>query len=148
MTTLGGVELELGRPEDAIATFERAAALARTFPDDPDGVLATAETGLGRALVLFARPRDAIPHLEAGLVWREHQSDTPPARLGTPRWFLAQALWLGGGGRARSRVLAQQAQADFERAVAEFRMMPGPYQDAYKRSLILLDDVKAWRVTH
>ena len=148
LTTLGALELELGHHADALVTFERAATLIRTFPDDPDGVLATAQAGLGRGLVLTARPKEAIPQLEAALSWREHQPDTPPMRLGIPRWFLAQALWLGGGEKSRSRALARQAQADLERAVAEFGTMRGPYEIGLKRSLALLTDVKAWRLTH
>jgi tetratricopeptide (TPR) repeat protein/tRNA A-37 threonylcarbamoyl transferase component Bud32 len=148
LTSQATIEIELGRHEDAIATFQRALALATTFADDPYGERAVAQAGLGRALVQTARAREAIPHLEAALAWRVRQTEISPARLGTPRWFLGQALWLDGGSKPRSRALVAQAQADLERSVAANAGKPGPYVVAYKRSLALLADVKAWRATH
>ena len=148
LTSIGAVELELGRDADAIETFQHAVTLAKAFPDDPYGELATAQAGLGRGLVRTGRPREAIPYLEASLAWREHHADVSAARLGAPRWFLAQALWQSGGPKLRSRALARQAQADFERSVADMRDQPGPFQVGFKRSTALLADVKAWRVTH
>ncbi len=148
LTALGGVEIELGRDADAVATFQRAATLARTFPDDPYGELASAQAGMGRGLVRLKKPQEAIPQLEAALAWREGRSDVSAARLGTPRFFLAQALWASGGPKGRARALAKQAQADFERAVEDMRGHRGPYEIGFKRSTALLADVQAWRQTH
>jgi len=149
LTSLGTIEIEIGDYASAIGTFQRAATLLKTFEaDDPYGELATAQAGMGRGLVAIGKPREAIPQLEAALAWRERQTEIAPARLATPRWFLAQALWLGGGDKGRSRTLAEMAQADYERAVAELAGKPGVLEVAYKRSSALLADVRAWRATH
>lgn len=148
LTSLGAIEIELARFDDAAATFRRAITVARTFPDDPYGELATAQAGLGRSLARSGKPADAIPHLEAALTWREGRKDVSASRLGAPRWFLAQAVWESGGSKGRSRALAKQAQADLERSIAELRDQPGPFQIGFARSTALLGDVIAWRQTH
>jgi eukaryotic-like serine/threonine-protein kinase len=148
LTSLGGIELDLGDNTEAIETMRRAVTLVQSFSEDPYGELATAQAGMGRGLVRLGRPQQAIAPLEAALKWREGQAEIAAGRLGAPRWFLAQALWDSGGSKARARALAKQAQANFEAAVKDLSGKPGPFHVFLQRTAALLADVKAWRAAH
>jgi eukaryotic-like serine/threonine-protein kinase len=74
--------------------------------------VASALAALGNVRRGEGRLPEAIAALERSLAIREAR-ETPHEDLGESRFFLARALWDGGGDRTRARSLARLAAEDF-----------------------------------
>ena len=112
---MGEVLMAQSKPAEALASYQRAVAIQTKLlgPDHP--ALAYGLTGTSRALVELGRAREAIAPAELALALFERQQGIP-AELNQVRFFLANALWEGGGDRGRAAKLARQARAGFEEA--------------------------------
>jgi eukaryotic-like serine/threonine-protein kinase len=109
MLNLGGWVMERG---DGIAA-ERyfRAALASKLAAGERGDVAAIRSGLGEALLLQRRHREALVELEAGVTQSE-QVVADPADLADARFALARGLWQTGAQR-RAVALARQAYTVF-----------------------------------
>jgi serine/threonine protein kinase/tetratricopeptide (TPR) repeat protein len=92
--------------------------------------LATGDTALAESLLGLDRTREATAHLEEAL--RLHEASKTPFFPAT-RFALARALWPAADQRTRAVALAEEAEAEYERAGA----------DAGR-----LGEVKAWLRVH
>ncbi len=88
---IGFVQLETGRYEEAIDTFQRVRAVEPDFP--------YVDNFLARALVFAGRPAEALP------VFERVKQQSAPRRLGPPRLVLA---YVALGRRAEAEALAAE----------------------------------------
>ncbi|HSF40994.1 MAG TPA: serine/threonine-protein kinase [Thermoanaerobaculia bacterium] len=110
---IGEILLLEKRPGEALAKFRRALSIYEKVlgPDHPDTAFALQRIGV--ALTDLGRPREAVPPLERSLRLREGK-DVDRGLVGESRWYLALALWDGGGDRRRALVLARAALEDYQ----------------------------------
>lgn len=117
LVNMGEVLLLQNKPAEALPSYERAVAIQKKLqgPDHPG--LAYGLTGISRALVKLGRAREAIAPGERAVELFESQPGIP-AQLYQARFFLASALWDGGGDRSRATRLAREARSGLEKAGA------------------------------
>lgn len=110
---IGDVLLLKQRPGEALERFRRALSIyEKAFgPDHPDTAFSSQRIGV--ALIDLGRAQEAIAPLERSLRLREGK-DVDRGLVGESRWYLAQALWDGGGDRDRALALARAAREDFQ----------------------------------
>lgn len=109
LVNMGEVLLLLNQPAQALDSYRKALAIQEKIlaPNDPSRAYSLA--GISRALVKLGQAQEAIPAAERALALFESQPGDPSPRNQT-RFFLAQALWEGGGDRGRATRLARQAR--------------------------------------
>ncbi len=101
----------LHRWVEARAAFEMATAIWTKQEAEP-ARMASAQTGLGIALLGEGRPREAIAPLERALAARD-QKTTAAELVGETRFALARAAWADPRERPRALSLARAARYDF-----------------------------------
>jgi tetratricopeptide (TPR) repeat protein/predicted Ser/Thr protein kinase len=107
----GDFELAQGRAADAERLHARGLAL-RERSHAPPGERARSLAGLAEAGCRLRKPGcvDLAERADAAA------AAAPPLEQGRVALHLARALWAAGGDRARARVMAERAEALFERA--------------------------------
>ena len=106
---IGEIQLLENRPAEALASFQRAVAIQEKTLGAKNPAMAHGLSGISRALTRLGRARDGIAPGERALTLFESQAGNP-LFLNQARFFLAQALWNGGGDRGRASRLARQAR--------------------------------------
>jgi tetratricopeptide (TPR) repeat protein len=98
-TSLGDAQAALGRPEDALASFQVATELARRGDADPrmQFVLVRCRTKLGDHLLRMARPDEARAQFEQALPVLERLAEADPADTWVDRELAAVRTRLAGG---------------------------------------------------
>jgi serine/threonine-protein kinase len=111
----GEVLNALGRYEEARRSFEMARGIweRELGPDHP--YMSYALTGIGISYLGEGKASNALAPLEQALKIRL-VSEPEPAERAETTFALARALWASGQSRARSRILAEEAQTSYERA--------------------------------
>jgi len=115
LNNMGEVLRLLNRQEEAIAAYRRALSIQEKLlgPSHPD--LGHSLLGIAEAYLDLGRPREAIAPAERALALREGKT-IHPVMIAQNRFYLARALWAGGGDRARSARQARQAREDLAKA--------------------------------
>jgi tetratricopeptide (TPR) repeat protein len=122
----------LGRQTEALATFRKALGEAEAAVG-PDHVwLGYPLVGTGLALLALGRPAEAIAPIERSIFIRDRAEPRFDLRAES-RFALARALWDGGGDRARARLAAETARAEYAKS---------PNADAQLR------EIDAWLGAH
>lgn len=103
------------RYREALETYGQSLAIDRKMLGASHPDLAYSLQGVGQALSHLGRSREAIEPLSQAVALRQ-SGEVGPGLLAESRWFLAQALWDGGGDRPRALGLARQAAAGFAAA--------------------------------
>jgi tetratricopeptide (TPR) repeat protein len=95
--------------DEAFAAYRRALAIQEKNlgPDHPD--LGHSLLGIAEALLDLGRAREAIAPADRALALREGKP-IHPVMIAQSRFYLARALWDGGGDRGRAIRLARQAR--------------------------------------
>jgi tetratricopeptide (TPR) repeat protein len=106
---MGEVQLLKNQPAEALASFQRAVAIQEKTLGANNPTMAHGLTGIARALSRLGRAREAIAPGERALALFESRAGNP-LFLNQARFFLAQALWDGGGDRVRATRLARQGR--------------------------------------
>jgi eukaryotic-like serine/threonine-protein kinase len=109
LAALGDVQLDRGRPTDALHTYERALGLMSDSEDDKPRLIIPL-IGRGRAELALGRVADAITSLERAKSLADGRT-LPSIQAAFLAFALARALWDGGGDRRHSHDLAEQARA-------------------------------------
>jgi len=100
------------KPADALASYQRALAIQEKALGADNPSLAYGLNGSARALIDLGRPKEAIPLAERAVTLFESEA-TDPRLLHTARFYLAWALWEGGGDRNRAVRLVREGHALF-----------------------------------
>ncbi len=106
---VGAIDAKLGRFDEAVAAFTRAAAMCARL-SEPVFETATTFTLLGDTYLSMGHAAQARAPLERALALRE-KSGMRPGDLAETQILLGHALWDGGGDRARARALVTTARA-------------------------------------
>jgi tetratricopeptide (TPR) repeat protein len=110
----GHALVALNRYDEGIARYKSILAFEQKNGATRQIYFIEARAGLGRALLLSGKPKEAIASLEQALVLRR-ESDAASIHIervdGEARFALAQALWQIGTRTARVASLAQEALA-------------------------------------
>ncbi|HSS75209.1 MAG TPA: tetratricopeptide repeat protein, partial [Thermoanaerobaculia bacterium] len=109
LVNMGEVLMLQNQPAAALASYQRALAIQEKTLGAKNPALGNSLAGISRALPKLGRAREAIPAAERALALFESQPGVP-AQLSQTRFFLANALWEGGGDRGRAIRLARQAR--------------------------------------
>ncbi|HKI06104.1 MAG TPA: serine/threonine-protein kinase [Thermoanaerobaculia bacterium] len=117
LVNMGEVLLLQGKPAEALASHQKALAIQEKTLGADNPSLAYPLASICRELVELGRPREAIPAGERSVALFESQA-IDPGQLNMARFYLATALWEGGGDRGRAVRLARQARAVFQEAGA------------------------------
>jgi eukaryotic-like serine/threonine-protein kinase len=113
----GEVLNALGRYREARQSFEQAQLIwEREFGQDNSN-LGYPLTGIGLSYLDEGKPTNAILPLERARSIRAAQETAPALRADTS-FALARALWEARGAHSRSRILAEEARADYSKASA------------------------------
>ncbi|MDQ3266217.1 MAG: tetratricopeptide repeat protein, partial [Myxococcota bacterium] len=117
---LGEIDLAEGRPQAALAQFQRSRTLTEQLhgPDHPD--LAPALLGIGKAKLALGTPREAVPVLERAVELARRKP--LPGRTEEAQFQLARALWTAGGDRPRARTLAEEAARSLDGQESQVRL--------------------------
>ena len=126
---LGMAHRELGELGPAVEQLERAYEIGKRTLEDSDDHLEQIRIELAEAYVRAARYDAAVALLEDLL---SRQANTVPARTGSVRFLLAQALWQIGRDRSRALELARTARGDL--------VAPSPGSDRVPS----VEDVDRW----
>ena len=121
-----GILLDV-RPAEALKTYERALAiLSRPGGQDPRtrGSIGWTKVGMGRALILLGRPREAVPLIEEGLPGLEAAAEADPTQLSA----------IASLGRAHRHLGdALLAAGDRQRALDHYKLALGFTEDVARR---------------
>ena len=115
LVNMGEVLMLQKKPAEALASYERALAIQEKTLGADNPNLAFGLNGRARALLELGRAAEAIPAAERAVALFEKEAGDP-RQLHTARFYLASALWEGGGDRGRAVRLVREARAVFEKA--------------------------------
>lgn len=118
-SNIGDSLLELRRYDEAISAFRHSMDIQERTAAEREPIYLHSLLGVGRAEVLFGKPRDAIEPLERALaIDAKTEADSAVAHdaAAETRFLLAKALWATGVRSPRLRELAQAAADIYERA--------------------------------
>jgi tetratricopeptide (TPR) repeat protein/predicted Ser/Thr protein kinase len=101
---------------EALEIYRQALAIDRKILGPSHFDLSYSLRGIGISLLGLGRPREALEPLEQALSLREKQKGQESASPEECQFYLAQALWDGGGDRQRAFRLARQAREGFAHA--------------------------------
>jgi len=101
---------------EALETYRQALAIDSKVLGPSHSDLSYSLRGIGISLLGLGRPREALEPLEQALSLREKQKGQESASPEECQFYLAQALWDGGGDRQRAVRLARQAKEGFAHA--------------------------------
>jgi eukaryotic-like serine/threonine-protein kinase len=130
---LGGLDLQGGRPAEALDRLRQALAAQERITGPTDPLLPSYLTATATAYLALKEPRQALPLLDRASALLEKGSSPESARAET-HFALARALWDGGEDRARARQLAARAREGA-------RARPKVYAK-------LLAEIGAWLAAH
>ena len=117
LNNMGEVLRLLGRHDEALAAYRRALSIQEKLlgPNHPD--LGHSLLGVAEAYLDLGRAREAIAPAERALALREAVGvKIHPVTIAQNRFYLARALWDGGGDRTRAIQLARQAREALAKA--------------------------------
>jgi tetratricopeptide (TPR) repeat protein len=117
LVNIGEVLLLQDKPAEALESYRKALAIFEKTLGADNPNLAFPLSGLARALPKLGRAHEAIAPAERAVALFE-KGQVDPLFLNQSRFFLAAALWDGGGDRARAAQLARQARAGLQAAGA------------------------------
>jgi tetratricopeptide (TPR) repeat protein len=113
LVNVGEVLRLQGKPAEALESYSKALAIFEKTLGADNPHLAFPLSGIARVLPMLGRAAEAIAPAERAVVlFGNGQGD--PLYLNEARFFLAAALWDGGGDRARAAQLARQARAGLQ----------------------------------
>lgn len=115
LVNMGEVLMLQKKPAEALASYRRALAIQEKTLGADNPNLGFALYGINRALVELGRAAEAIPAGERAVTLFEKEAGNP-LQLHTARFYLASALWDGGGDRGRAVRLVREGRAAFEKA--------------------------------
>ncbi len=115
---MGEVLLAQSKPAEALTSYEHAKAIYEKTQGPDSLPIASVLTGISRAFVKLGRAREGIAPAERALTMFESQQGIP-IELYQTCFFLASALWDGGGDRGRAAKLAREARSELEKAGAK-----------------------------
>ncbi|MFL6260589.1 MAG: protein kinase domain-containing protein [Thermoanaerobaculia bacterium] len=117
LVNIGEVLMLQDKPAEALEPYRKALAIFEKTLGADNPNLAFPLSGIARALPRLGRATEAIAPAERAMaLFEKGQGD--PHYLNEARFFLAAALWDGGGDRARAAQLARQARAGLQAAGA------------------------------
>src|SRR4051812_46619671 len=117
LVNVGEVLRLQGKPAEALESYRKGLAVLEKALGADNPNLGYPLSGMARVLPMLGRAAEAIaPAERAVALFGKGQGD--PHYLNEARFFLAVALWDGGGGRARAVELARQARAGLQAAGA------------------------------
>ena len=115
LVNMGEVLMLQKKPAEALASYKRALAIQEKTLGADNPNLGFPLYGINRALVELGRAAEAIPVGERAVTLFEKEAGNP-LQLHTARFYLASALWEGGGDRGRAVRLVREGRAAFEKA--------------------------------
>jgi eukaryotic-like serine/threonine-protein kinase len=113
LVNIGEVLLLQDKPAEALEAYRKAAAIFEQTLGADHPNLAFPLSGIARALPRLGRAAEAIAPAERAVALLGSGQGNPYF-LNEARFFLAEALWDGGGDRARAAQLARQAQVGLQ----------------------------------
>lgn len=114
LVNMGEVLMLQNKPAEALASYQRALDIQEKALGADNPNLGFALYGINRALVELGRAAEAIPAGERAVALFEKEAGNP-LQLHTARFYLASALWDGGGDRGRAVRLVREGHAVFEK---------------------------------
>ena len=115
LNNMGEVLRLLNRQDEAIAAYRRALSIQEKLLGSSHPDLGHSLLGIAEAYLDLGRAREAIAPAERALALRESLK-IHPVLIAQNRFYLARALWDGGGDRVRSARQARQARKDLAEA--------------------------------
>ncbi|HEY3571423.1 MAG TPA: serine/threonine-protein kinase [Thermoanaerobaculia bacterium] len=113
LVNMGEVLRLQGKPGEALESYRKALAVLEKAAGADNPNLGYPLSEMARVLPMLGRAAEAIaPAERAVALFGKGQGD--PHDLNEARFFLASALWDGGGDRARAAQLARQARAGLQ----------------------------------
>jgi len=139
--------LDLGEPAKAIEPARSTVEVATAGGKALDDMRWRGATWLARALLATGHAHDARGVIEPVLHEVLSDSSAGPNRRGGAEFTLAQALWEDGGEpeRARAKVLAADAEKDYEAQLVVIKDYPAALQIGMRKRLA---DTIEWRKNH
>jgi tetratricopeptide (TPR) repeat protein/predicted Ser/Thr protein kinase len=113
LVNMGEVLRLQGKPAEALEAYRKSLAILEKTMGAGNPNLAFPLSGMARILPVLGRAAEAVaPAERAVALFEKGQGD--PRYLNQARFFLAMALWDGGGDRARAARITRQARAGLQ----------------------------------